>query len=224
MSEAAISAGAAAWAAVSKATDFASWKAIATALSIGRQYALRLAKVNGPHGKAYSRAFLTWTAANGFSSMPFGLRAACIRLADNMGQIEEWRQGLSQEERASQNNPQVVLRSWRRSAAAQRRHQEKAQRHIVMGKNGGGKGQGSHRPVCWPQALIQRGADGLKELALGRGSQDFLVMAKRCLDSAVSGLSHTDLEALLFDEPPPRQRRDNQPAGAQVFAPIGPPP
>jgi hypothetical protein len=55
-----IEAGREAWAAVHKATTFEAWKAIATALAIGRQKSLQLARVNAPHGIKYARAFNAW--------------------------------------------------------------------------------------------------------------------------------------------------------------------
>jgi hypothetical protein len=132
--------------------------------------------------------------------MPYGLRAKCCTLADNLGPIEAWRETLAETERASQNNPEVVLRSWRRSTAAPLRPQKAAPRHIVIGQNGG-KGKG-HRPICWPQDAIRRAADALREAR----STDYLVQAKVALENAVR--SHADLEALF--EPP--ARRHSQPA------------
>jgi hypothetical protein len=46
--------------------------------------------------------------------MAAGVRVACI-LFDHETEIEAWRSSLPADKRATLNNPQVIIRSWRRS-------------------------------------------------------------------------------------------------------------
>jgi hypothetical protein len=66
-------------------------------------------------GTKYSRCFNAWIEENGFASMPFGIRAACLRVADHLEDIELWRPDLPGDARAAQNHPQVILRNLRRA-------------------------------------------------------------------------------------------------------------
>jgi hypothetical protein len=199
MSDAAVIAGAEAWAKVHKATTFEAWKAISLAVVIGRQHALRSAGINHPHGTRYSRAYIAWLNENGFASLPFGLRASCCKLADNMTTIEQWRASLTDAERQSQNNPQTVLKNWRRATRLAEPLRRRVTPHAANGD----------RPVQASGDLIKRVAIALRAVR----SNDYFVMARAALDA----LTHADLVGIL-DEPPrgrqPRKVAAPEPAHA----------
>jgi hypothetical protein len=207
--DAIINEGREAWAAVHRATDFEAWKKIAIALGIGRRHALRLANVNSPHGAKYSRAFGAWIDLHGFGGMPYGLRASLCKLADQLVEIEAWRAGLPEADRASQNNPQVILRAWRRAHAAPPvRHVSKP----VTDGTGRARGKGV-RPICFSAEHIKRAADALRECRSG----DLYTMATAALRAAIR--NRDDATDLLEDQttptPPARPRATKQ---AEVIA------
>jgi hypothetical protein len=184
MSEDVVTAGLKAWQQVHRATSFQNWKAIALAVSVGRQAAMSEAKVNGPRGARYARIFNGWLDANGFAAMSFHVRTACCAFADHMQEIETWRAALPDTERSSQNNVEVCLRNWRRST-----RMTPQKHHVMSGKRNGGE-----RPVSWPQDCIRRAAAAMRQST----SRDLFVLARAALEGAIRG--REDLIAIL-DEP-----------------------
>jgi hypothetical protein len=111
----AIEAGRQAWARINQATTFEAWKSVAIAIALGRQQALRQAGVNRPYGHKYAAAINQWLCDNGFVGMPYGLRTALCIVADNLTPIETWLAEQPDQRRANLNNPQVIVRNFRRS-------------------------------------------------------------------------------------------------------------
>jgi hypothetical protein len=205
-----IAEGRAAWAKVHSSTSFEAWKAIAVALAIGRQHSLRLAKVNAPHGARYSRALNAWLSENGFSTMAYGLRAKCCKLADNLVAIEAWRAGLPEGERDSQNNPEVILRNWRRATRAETPAADVAvsqRQHVVKSD----KPQRNGKPIYWPGDCIKRAALAMRESR----SSDLFILAKLALEAALP--SRADLLDLL-NEPAPTRAPVKSPMPAEAAA------
>lgn len=67
-----VSAGRAAWSRLRsrERTTWDDWLAVARALVIGREQALRLANRNTPHGKLYTAAMRHWLGQHGFDGLP----------------------------------------------------------------------------------------------------------------------------------------------------------
>src|SRR5262245_5177047 len=105
--------------------------------------------------------------------MPHGLRAKCCIVADNMAQIETWRAGLSEGERAAQNHPEVVVRSWRRAT----RPKELQRLHVVVN---GGKPHKNAKPISWRQDALRRAATAIRE----NPSRDLFIIATVALNAA----------------------------------------
>jgi hypothetical protein len=200
MADPAIEAGRRAWQAVSTATTFASWKAIAIAVAIGRQQALLAAGTNKPYGKLYARAINAWLEANGFREMPYGIRTSCRLLADNMASIEAWREALPADKRASLNHPEVIVRSWRR-ASGSAIHRAAVRRVTVPAA---APRSGYSRQVFWPQDSIRRAATALRECR----SSDTFVLARAALEAAIR--NEGDLIAMIPPEPVAAPRRVEQ--------------
>ena len=186
-----IARGRAAWAAISCATTFESWKAVALAVALGRQQAMHDADVNAPFGTRYRTAINRWLEANGFSGMRYGVRVACCKLVDDLERIEAWRDALPPHVRDSQNNPEVCLRSWRRAIRPPRKPE--VRRPAVA----------TNRPkghaVYWSSDHIRRGAEAFRMCR----SNDVFTLVRAVLESAVR--SETDLLQLL-ERPPSPQR------------------
>ena len=115
-----VKAGAAAWESLNKAEreTYPRWKAIAAALAIGRNHALRAAGTDIPNGAHYTAALTDWLTKNfGNRPMPKATRYWCLRLHENLGAIEEWRATLPETKRAKLVNPLSVCRAWLRATA-----------------------------------------------------------------------------------------------------------
>ena len=184
-----IARGRAAWAAIHHATTFESWKAVALAVALGRRQAMHDADVNAPFGTKYRTAINRWLETNGFGGMRYGVRVACCKLVDELQAIEAWRDALPPHIRDSQNNPEVCLRSWRRSIKPPREPVAQHRPAVVMS---GPKG----RSVHWHGDHIRRAGLALRESY----STDIFVMARKALEAAIR--SEGDLLVLL--DPPAR--------------------
>jgi hypothetical protein len=67
--------------------------------------------------------------------MAYGLRAKCCVLADNMVEIEAWRSRLSEDERASQNNPETVIKHWRKATKSASPPRRRVTPHAANGND-----------------------------------------------------------------------------------------
>ena len=197
----AIEAGRDAWATIHHATSFEAWRAVALAVAIGRQHALREAGANKPFGKKYAAAINRWLENNGFREMPFGIRSSCCILADNIAAIDAWRTSLPSAEQGRQNNPQVILRNWRR-ATGQRSRPRAVPTATPKIKNR------YHAPVRFSQDMVRRAAMAMRE----NFSNDVYALARICLMAAIP--HEGCLADLLPAAPPPK------PAPRQIAAPV----
>jgi hypothetical protein len=201
-----VSEGREAWAKINRATSFASWKAIALAVAIGRQSALREANSNKPFGKKYAAAINRWLDEHGFREMSCGIRSACCVLADHMEQIESWRNSLPGAKRC-QNQPEVIVRNWRRAGKATSRPRQ--QKIILQHMTSEAARKG--RAIFWPQDAMRRAHTAM----LDSRSTDLLVLARLALQAAIR--CEGDLLALLDDRPNPTFRpRDTSEKAAQA--------
>jgi len=107
-----IRAGVDAWQAIGKAESFEAWKAIGTALAIGKARALRVTGANAAWGRNYGREFSDWIKKHGFGAMPKSTRSWAIALHENAKAIERWRQDLPERQRKRLVNPQSVVKRW----------------------------------------------------------------------------------------------------------------
>jgi hypothetical protein len=109
-----IRAGVDAWQAIGKAESFEAWKAIGTALAVGKHHALRVTGANAAWGRNYGREFSGWIQKHGFGAMPKSTRSWAIALHENAKAIERWRQDLPERQRKRLVNPQSVVKRWQR--------------------------------------------------------------------------------------------------------------
>jgi hypothetical protein len=108
-----IRAGRDAWQAIGKANNFASWKLIGAALSVGKIHSMRVANTNRAWGRNYSRAFCDWSKQYHFDTMHASVRSAAITMYENIQAIEAWRETLSEKERRSFNHPLSNVKRWK---------------------------------------------------------------------------------------------------------------
>ena len=107
-----------AWAAIAQTEreTYTRWKAIAAALVIGRNHALRVSNADTPNGAHYTAALTDWLKQNfGNRPMPKATRYWCCRLHENLSDIEKWRATLPESRRAKLINPLSVCRGWLRA-------------------------------------------------------------------------------------------------------------
>jgi hypothetical protein len=110
-----IRAGRDAWQAITRAESFEAWAAIAKALAIGRDHALKLTGANAPHGRRYSLAFSAWAKQHGFGGMEKSVRSVALELHCNIESITEWRATLPERLRKRLVHPLSNVRRWRAS-------------------------------------------------------------------------------------------------------------
>jgi hypothetical protein len=104
------------WEAIGRAESFENWKAIAAALVIGRDFALRSSGANSTNGRIYTWALKGWLDQNfGLRPMPKQTRYWCLQLNDNLLAIEQWRTSLSERQRRRLVTPVAVVRHWQRA-------------------------------------------------------------------------------------------------------------
>jgi hypothetical protein len=108
-----IRAGRDAWEAIHRVQTFQGWAAIAKALWVGREYALRVTGANAPMGRRYSLAFSQWAKQHGFADMQKSVRSVALELHGNIGAITIWRDGLPERQRKRLIHPLSVTRRWR---------------------------------------------------------------------------------------------------------------
>jgi hypothetical protein len=90
-----IRAGRDAWQLIGKAESFESWRAIGSALLIGKQHALMVSGANAPWGRNYTHAFNRWAKQFGFVGMAASVRSVAVELAEYLPAIEQWRETLT---------------------------------------------------------------------------------------------------------------------------------
>ena len=105
--------GADAWAEIAKCQSFDAWRKIGAALSVGKQYALRVSGASEPWGRNYTHAFSHWARIHGFNSMAASVRSVAIELHENIQAIETWRATLPEQQRRRLIHPLSNVRRWR---------------------------------------------------------------------------------------------------------------
>ena len=94
-------------------THWADWMYVADGLMVGRAKAMRHAGTNQPIGSAYNKAFGNWMADRPWArELDKATRNHAFWCADHRSEIEEWRAGLAQNQRALLNHPTTVRRKY----------------------------------------------------------------------------------------------------------------
>ena len=112
-----IKVGREAWATLSKANNFESWKRIGAALAVGKNHALRVTQSNAPWGSAYSHEFGHWMKEHGFGAMRPSDRSVAIELVENLSAIEAWRATLTDKQRRKRIHPLSNVAAWKKTIA-----------------------------------------------------------------------------------------------------------
>jgi hypothetical protein len=107
--------GAKAWKRLKSEASYRDWIAVAEALSIGRDWAMKEAGKNCPQGRGYNTAFSTWLQRYKLDDLGKMARSRALQLFDNLPQIEAWRASLTADQRAELNYPGTILRKWHAS-------------------------------------------------------------------------------------------------------------
>jgi hypothetical protein len=133
--------------------------------------------------------------------MPPRLRKSCCLRADNLSAIESWRSSLSDKDKASQNNPQVILRNWRHATRKTEQtpsggRQQMQKRLAVFARAA---------PIFWPQLYVRRAHQAM----LDSRSSDLLTLARAALESAIR--HEADLLDLLPPDPATASSRPGRP-------------
>ena len=104
-----------AWATLSRAESFDKWCAIAAALAVGREYALRVSDAPQPIGAGYSKAFAVWLKQHRLDDIEATSRSAALELHTHLAEIIEWRDGLPEKQRRRLRHPLSNVKAWRRA-------------------------------------------------------------------------------------------------------------
>lgn len=110
--EAIVRRGADAWQRVRR--GFEDWMDIAEALQIGRAECMRAANTNEPKGKRYEQEMHDWLKRNSLSGIDKAARKRALECLQHRAEIEKWRAILTEEQRASFNHPDTILRKWKK--------------------------------------------------------------------------------------------------------------
>jgi hypothetical protein len=89
------------------------WCLIADGFAVGRVEAMRRAKTNQPHGRAYALAFARWMAERPWASnIDKATRNHLLWVAAHRSEIEAWRDTLTLLDRGEINHPTSLRRRW----------------------------------------------------------------------------------------------------------------
>jgi hypothetical protein len=118
-----IRAGRDAWRAIGEAETYERYKAIAAALVIGRDFALRSSGANSTNGRLYTLALKDWLDQNFGRArpMPKQFRYYCFQLHEHLTEIEVWRATLPERQCQRLVNPVSVVRRWQRATKQPKR-------------------------------------------------------------------------------------------------------
>ena len=114
-----IRAGRDAWEQIAQAQSFTAWVAIGRALSVGKQYALRVTGANSVRSRRYCLAFSRWMRDHGFGDMTASVRSVAIELHENLAAIEAWRGTLPERQRRRLIHPLSNVRRWQAATQPQ---------------------------------------------------------------------------------------------------------
>jgi hypothetical protein len=186
-----VTAGQAAWRRLRGHTSWADWKAVSTALALGRDCALRVAGANRPYGRRYVTAFADWLKQHQFDAINKSVRGVAIKIADRLPDIEAWRAQLPETLRLRLCHPDSVWRGF-----------QKARRGF--GTDAECKHPPSRHFVLWPPHHKERARRKLVR-ALEIYGPDPVRLVEATLTGAIP--HPEDLEELLaFQQPRPRGR------------------
>jgi hypothetical protein len=90
-------------------TTWENWLIVGEALKVGRSHAMERAKTDKPRGKRYAEEFHYWLQIHGFDAIDKSDRRKLLLCMEDP-RIEKWREGLTEEQRASWNHPSTVWR------------------------------------------------------------------------------------------------------------------
>jgi hypothetical protein len=107
-----------AWDHLQKNSTWKDWKAVGSALILGRVTAMRDAHTNKPQGRGYCAALSGWVKKFGFADLDQGDRKRLFDVMDRLAEVETWLDQLPQAERLRLNHPSAVWRKWKAATAA----------------------------------------------------------------------------------------------------------
>jgi hypothetical protein len=117
-----IAAGREAWTKLNQHQHFGQWLAIADCLYAIREEAMEQANTNHPQGPPYRRALNSiiekrepWVAKINDS-----VRAHCYWLVERLPAVQQWREGLTFEQRDMWNHPTTIKRNYERMMVAKK--------------------------------------------------------------------------------------------------------
>jgi hypothetical protein len=187
MSDDVVAAGVAAWRRLRGNATFEDWVSVARALAVGRAECMAAAKTNKPMGTTYNRLMGLWLRRHELEEVDAGERCKCMRLLDQLTEIEQWRAPLTDAEKRRWNHPGAVLARWKASM--------KSDRHIVARKKPAGNlTTAAGKQVFWPGVMIERAAVAIHEA----NTNDTYILARKALEAALRG--ENDVQELL-DQP-----------------------
>lgn len=114
--EIAVRNGREAWNRIKRGQTWADWVAAGRALVIGRDEAMRAAHTNEAKGRRYNEAFSQWLAHHEFADMDGADRSRLFDCMAKLGEITNWRDTLTVNQRNKWNHPATVWAHFRRPA------------------------------------------------------------------------------------------------------------
>ena len=96
-----------------KDVHWTDWTYIGDGLAVGQAKAMRRAGTNRPYGRAYTAAFGDWLAERPWAkNIDKGTRSTLLWVIEHRSEVDAWREGLPQNERAKLNHPTTLKRKF----------------------------------------------------------------------------------------------------------------
>ena len=96
-----------------KNVHWTDWTYIGDGLAVGQAKAMRRAGTNRPYGRAYTAAFGDWLAERPWAkNIDKGTRSTLLWVIEHRSEVDAWREGLAQNERAKLNHPTTLKRKF----------------------------------------------------------------------------------------------------------------
>jgi hypothetical protein len=100
---------------ISTGRDWSDWQKVGVALVAGRAEAMRTANTNMPRGRGYNQAFGDVLKREHLDRIDSATRYQLLQIAENLPEIEEWRETLHPTQRLKLNHPSTIWRNWQRT-------------------------------------------------------------------------------------------------------------
>lgn len=186
-------------------TSWLDWLAVGKACAIGKTAALKAAGTKACVGSRYNAAMSLWLRENGLDGIVARERWKLFKILENFDAIEAWRAGLDDAMRRKLNHPSGVWLGWHQTVKPRREGvgTRAATCEIEQRIANAGVTRSNH----WPQSMLRRAADGMREAR----SNDLLILAKVALQYAIR--NEGDIHELLgIGTSKPAVKRSGRPA------------